>query len=71
MQAIGHELKQATRTIASQPAFSLLLVGVLAAGLSAVIYMLIAIGSMIMRPLPFADAERLHYIGIDDGHGRA
>ena len=71
MQAIGHELKQATRSIASQPAFSLLLVGVLAAGLSAVIYMLIAIGSMIMRPLPFADAERLHYIGIDDGHGRA
>ena len=71
MQAIGHELKQAARSIANQPGFSLLVVGVLAAGLSAVIYMLIAIGSIIMRPLPFTDAERLHYIGIDDGHGRA
>ncbi|SFN51809.1 ADOP family duplicated permease [Dokdonella immobilis] len=71
MHAIGHELKQATRGIANQPGFSLLVVGVLAAGLSAVIYMLIAIGSMILRPLPFADADRLHTIGIDDGRARS
>ncbi len=70
MHAIANELKQAVRSIAAQPGFSLLVVGVLAAGLTAVIYMLIAIGSMVMRPLPFAEADRLHYIGIDDGYGR-
>ncbi|MEZ5463169.1 ADOP family duplicated permease [Dokdonella sp.] len=70
MQAITHELKQATRSILGQPGFSLLVVGVLAAGLTSVIYMLIAIGSMIMRPLPFPDAERLHYVGYEMGPGR-
>lgn len=70
MQAIRHELKQATRSILGQPGFSLLVVGVLTAGLTAVIYMLIAIGSMILRPLPFPDAERLHYVGYEMGPGR-
>lgn len=70
MQAISHELKQAARSISAQPGFSLLVIGVLAAGLTAVIYMLIAIGSMIIRPLPFTEADRLHYVGIDDGHGQ-
>ncbi|MGB0135487.1 ADOP family duplicated permease [Dokdonella sp.] len=70
MHAISHELKQATRSIVGQPGFSILVVGVLAAGLTAVVYMLIAIGSMIMRPLPFPDAERLHYVGYENGPGR-
>lgn len=70
MQAIGHELKQATRSIAAQPGFSLLVVGVLAAGLSAVIYMLIAIDSMVMRPLPFPDSGQLLSAGLDDGRDR-
>lgn len=70
MQAIIQELKQAARSIPGQPGFSLLVVGVLAAGLAAVIYMLIAIDSMALRPLPFPGAGQLLYAGLDDGHDR-
>lgn len=70
MQAIRHELKQAVRSIVSQPAFSLFVVGVLAAGLTAVIYALVAIDHMVLRPLPFPAASQLLSAGLDDGSDR-
>ncbi|HET9033604.1 MAG TPA: ADOP family duplicated permease [Dokdonella sp.] len=70
MQAIRHEFKQALRSIVSQPAFSMFVVGVLAAGLTAVIYALIAIDHMVVRPLPFPAAEQLLSVGLDDGSDR-
>ncbi|MFZ2234847.1 MAG: ABC transporter permease, partial [Dokdonella sp.] len=70
MHAIGLELKQASRSIVSQPAFSMLVVGVLAAGLTAVIYALVAIDHMVIRPLPFPAAEQLLSAGLDDGSDR-
>ena len=33
-------------------------------------FMLIIIGSMVMRPLPFPDAGSLQHIGLDNGHSR-
>ena len=68
MHAITHELKQAARGLVAQPGFSLLVIGVLTAGLTCVVYMLIAIGSMILRPLPFVEPQQLHYVGLDDGN---
>jgi putative ABC transport system permease protein len=70
MQVINYELKQAARSIVGQPGFSLLLVGVLSMGLACVIFMLIAIGSLVLRPLPFAEPENLVHIGLDSGRSR-
>jgi predicted permease len=70
MNAFVHELKQAARGVGSQPGFSALVVGVLAAGLACVIYMLIAIDSFAIRPLPFPDAGQLMSAGLDDGSDR-
>jgi putative ABC transport system permease protein len=70
MQAISHELKQAARSVVGQPGFSLLLVGVLAMGLACVNFMLITIGSLVLRPLPFAEPENLVHIGLDSGRSR-
>lgn len=70
MHAITHELRHAVRSVAAQPAFSALVVGVLAMGLACVIFMLIAIGSMVMRPLPFPDAQNLQHVGLDSGRSR-
>lgn len=68
MNAIVHELKRAGRGITHQPGFSALVIGVLAAGLTCVIYMLIAINSLIVRPLPFPDAQRLQTVGTHEIH---
>ena len=70
MQAIRHELKQAIRSIIGQPGFSALVVGVLAVGLTAVIYALVAIDHMVIRPLPFPNAGQLLSVGLDDGNDR-
>jgi len=69
MKAFAHEVKHAARGIAAQPGFSLLVVGVLTAALTCVIYVLIAIGSLILRPLPFPDAHLLHHVGISERSG--
>ncbi|MGA9423192.1 MAG: ABC transporter permease, partial [Rhodanobacteraceae bacterium] len=70
MNAFMHELKHAARGIGSQPGFSALVAGVLAAGLACVIYMLIAIDSFVLRPLPFPQAQQLLGAGLDDGSDR-
>ncbi|MGA9335627.1 MAG: ADOP family duplicated permease [Rudaea sp.] len=70
MNVLLHEFKQAIRSVGGQPGFSSLLVGVLAAGLACVIYMLIAVDSFVMRPLPFPDAGQLLTAGLDDGSDR-
>lgn len=70
MHAIRHELKQAVRSVIGQPAFSMLVVGVLAVGLTAVIYALIAIDHIVIRPLPFPQPGQLLSAGLDDGNDR-
>lgn len=70
MNALIHEIKLALRATGAQPGFSMLVVGVLALGLACVIFMLILVGSMIMRPLPFPDAEQLMHVGLDNGDSR-
>ncbi len=60
------ELRHAVRAILSRPAFSALIVGVLATGLACVFFMLVIIKGWILRPLPFADPEQLLYAGVRD-----
>ena len=70
MNVFLHEFRQALRGSIAQPGFSLLVVGVLAMGLACVMFVLIIIGSMVMRPLPFPEAGNLQHIGLDNGHSR-
>ncbi|MGB0135488.1 ABC transporter permease, partial [Dokdonella sp.] len=70
MNAVFHEARHALRGVVIQPGFSFLVAGVMALGLACVIFMLILIGSMVIRPLPFPDAGHLHHVGIDSGNSR-
>lgn len=65
------ELRQAVRSVLAQPAFSLLVVGVLAAGLACVIFMLALLDGFVLRPLPFAAPHELYQAGFlgDGGPG--
>jgi len=69
MIVLLHELRNAARSIAAQPAFSALIVGVLAAGLACVIFMLAMVNGFVLRPLPFPAPDRLLHAGIADNHG--
>ena len=64
-----HELRQAVRAIFARPAFSTLVVGVLAAGLACVVFMLAYLDGFVLRPLPFAAPERLYQAGPLDESG--
>lgn len=68
MTGFLHELVAAARGILSRPAFSALVVAVLAAGLACVIFMMALIEGFILRPLPFAKPDELLQAGfLGDG----
>ena len=70
--ALVHELKQALRALTSRPGFSALVVGVLASGLTCVIFMLVMINGFVVQPLPFPAPDELLHVGFathaSDGH---
>jgi putative ABC transport system permease protein len=53
------ELRQAIRTLTSSKGFSLLIVGVLAVGISANAAMFSIVNGVLLKPLPLADPQRL------------
>jgi len=67
LSAILHELRQALRSLSSHFGFSMLVVGVLASGLACVIFMLVMINGLVLRPLPFPEPDRLLHAGVTDG----
>lgn len=71
MSALLHELRQALRAILTRPGFSALVVGVLAAGLACVVFMLGLLDGFVLRPLPFAAPDELYQAGLlgDGGLG--
>ena len=69
MTAFWHELRNALRAITNRPAFSALVIGVLAAGLSCVIFMLAMVDGLILRPLPFRAPEELLQAGFHGDGG--
>ena len=68
---LRHESRQALRTVAARPAFSALVVLVLAAGLGCVLYVAAMIEGMVLRPLPFAQPDRLLHAGLIDNDDAA
>ncbi len=70
MSFVIDETRNAIRGVAARPAFSTLVVGVLAAGLSCVIFMLAMLNGFVLRPLPFSAPDQLLHAGVrgDDGN---
>jgi putative ABC transport system permease protein len=71
MTALFHDFRDALRTTLKNPGFAALVVGVLGAGLACVIFMLTLLDGFILRPLPFAEPDRLVQAGFrgDGGLG--
>jgi ABC-type antimicrobial peptide transport system permease subunit len=64
MQGIHHDLKIAFRNIRTKPSFSLMVIGMLAAGIAGNAAIFSIFNAMFLRPLPFAESDRL--IELDD-----
>jgi predicted permease len=64
MLTLAQEFRQGTREALARPAFSALVIAVLAAGLATVLYVMTVLNGMIIKPLPFPNAERLYVGGI-------
>jgi predicted permease len=60
--SLGFEGRQAWRVLSRQPATSLLVVAMLALGIAANALVFTMINAVFLRPLPFAQAERLVYV---------
>ncbi len=69
------DFRNALRQLAGRPVYTALSIAVLAGGLGCTLFMLSAINSMILEPLPFKDAQQLHHVGYvstddpDELHG--
>ena len=59
MSILVHDLKLAFRMMASKPAFSLMVVGMLALGVAGNAAIFSIFNVLVVRPLPSAESERL------------
>jgi predicted permease len=64
MTAIARELRPAWRALAARPGHSLLVIGVLAAGLACTVFLFVLIDAMLLRPLPFPAPQDLMLAGL-------
>src|SRR5690349_16680608 len=59
MWAFGHELRYSVRVLRSNPGFTAIALLVLALGIGANTAIFTVVDAVLLRPLPFADANRL------------
>jgi putative ABC transport system permease protein len=64
MRAFLDELRAAVNGLARAPAFTALAVGVLGLGLGAVIFMYTVADTMMLKPAPYPNSERLYNVGV-------
>ncbi|MEX2282817.1 MAG: ABC transporter permease [Gemmatimonadota bacterium] len=62
LNSLGFEGRQAGRALLRQPATSLLVIAMLALGIAANMLVFSMINGLFLRPLPFAESERLVYV---------
>ncbi|MBL0165172.1 MAG: ABC transporter permease [Xanthomonadales bacterium] len=64
MNALVHEMRGAGRALLAKPGFSILIIAVLAAGLACVLFMMVLVYGLVIRPLPFHAPGQLLHIGF-------
>jgi putative ABC transport system permease protein len=64
MKHFLHEIRHAARDLLARPAWTLLVIAVLAAGLGTVLYVVALLNGMLLRPLPFAQPQQLYIAGL-------
>ncbi|HEY6845226.1 MAG TPA: hypothetical protein VI320_03330 [Terracidiphilus sp.] len=67
MQTLYHDLRYAMRQLGKTPALALLAIFTLALGVGANTAIFTVIENVLLRPLPYAHADRLLYIGPKSG----
>jgi hypothetical protein len=70
MDGIWNDLRQSARALVARPGFTLVSVLTLALGIGATTAMFSAVNSVLLRPLPYDDADRvvtLHQLDTQDG----
>src|SRR5207249_12306820 len=68
MSTLLHELRYGLRILAKNPAFTAVAVPTLALGLGANTAMFSVLNTVVLRPLPFRDPDRLVRVGESDLH---
>ncbi|GAB3781601.1 ABC transporter permease [Dyella agri] len=66
---VVRELREAWRRLMRRPGYALLSVGMLGVGLGVVLFLFGLVNTMILRPLPFPQADRLVAIGEQSSNG--
>jgi predicted permease len=67
LDEVLQDLRYAFRTFRRRPAFTLTAVGVLGLGVGASTTLFSAVNGVLLRPLPYADSERLLQVGVTRG----
>ncbi|HUH07752.1 MAG TPA: ABC transporter permease [Egibacteraceae bacterium] len=70
MAAVGQDVSFAVRSLRRQPAFTVMAVGMLALGIGATVAIFALVNAVVLKPLPFADPDRLmlvHLLGPGPG----
>src|SRR5262245_5164905 len=65
METVWQDLKHAARALAKAPGFALIALGTLALAIGANTAMFSAFYAVLLRPLPYADPERLYLVWED------
>ena len=63
LQSVGSDLAYAARTLRRSPGFTVVAVLTLALGIGATVAVFSAVSGAILRPLPFANADRIVHVG--------
>ena len=66
MRTFAFELRQAFRALVRSPGYALTAIAMLGAGLGLSMYMFGAIDTFMLRPLPFANADRIAHVELAD-----
>jgi len=70
MESLFQDLKFAVRSLSKRPSFAIMVIATLALGIGAATAIFSLVDGILLRPLPYADPDRLVYANETDGGRR-